>query len=245
VSTPEWTIRQATVGELERLVDLRLAMFDAMGLLDEENRERTRDDCRAYFEATLPSEEFRVWVAVVFGADIVGTEDGASSDEIGTCGGKPATPTGLADCVGTGGGASSVEIGTCGGGPAALTGPADCVDTGGVAGSGLTGTCEGESSALIEPSKGDPVASIGLVVHSVPPSPFNRVGREGYIMNLVTLPPLRRRGIARALLSHVIEVLRAEGVPVASLHATSDGRELYEELGFVLNEELPEMRLSL
>ena len=210
-------IRQATVGELERLIDLRLAMFDAIGLLDEENRERTRDDCRAYFEATLPSEEFRVWVAVVFGADIVGTEDGASSD----------------------------EIETCGGGPAALTGPADCVDTGGVAGSGLTGTCEGESSALIEPSKGDPVASIGLVVHSVPPSPFNRVGREGYIMNLVTLPPWRRRGIARALLSHVIEVLRAEGVPIASLHATSDGRELYEELGFVLNEELPEMRLSL
>ena len=126
-----------------------------------------------------------------------------------------------------------------------MTGPADCVDTGGVAGSGLTGTCEGESSALIEPSKGGPVASIGLVVHSVPPSPFNRVGREGYIMNLVTLPPWRRRGIGRALLSHVIAVLRAEGVPIASLHAAGDGRKLYEELGFVLKDDLPEMRLRL
>ena len=158
MTTPEWTIRQATVDEVDCLVDLRLAMFDAMGLLDEGNRGRTRGDCRAYFEATLPSELFRVWVMEV---------------------------------------------------------------------------------------EGELIASVGLVVHSVPPSPFNRVGKEGYIMNLVTLPPCQRRGIARALLSHVIEVLRAEGVPTASLHATSDGRELYEELGFSVRNELPEMQLRL
>jgi len=119
------------------------------------------------------------------------------------------------------------------------------VDTGGVAGSGQTGTGEGESSAPIETDEGEPIASIGLVVHSVPPGPLNLVGKTGYIMNLVTLPAWRRRGIARALLSHVIEVLRTEGVPLVTLHASSDGRGLYEELGFAVKDDLPEMRLPL
>ena len=153
-----WTIRQATVGEIERLVDLRMAMFDAMDLLDEEVRERTRGDCLTYFEATLPSEAFRVW--------IIETDDTL-------------------------------------------------------------------------------VASIGLVVHSIPPSPFNRIGKEGYIMNLVTLPEWRRRGAARALLNHVLGVLRDEGIPAATLHASADGRSLYEELGFSVSGELPEMRMYL
>jgi ribosomal protein S18 acetylase RimI-like enzyme len=212
-----WTIREGRTDELDRLVALRRAMFEGMGIDDPDVLDRVCHASRRYFTEQIPTGVFRVWVACASGVDTVDT----------------------------GGGASSEEIGTCRGGPAALTGPADCVDTGGVAGSGLTGTSEGESSALIEPGKGEPVASIGLVVHSVPPSPFNRVGREGYIMNLVTLPPLRRRGIARALLSHVIEVLRAEGVPVVSLHASSHGRGLYEDLGFELRDAVPEMTLRL
>jgi len=91
----------------------------------------------------------------------------------------------------------------------------------------------------------EPIGSIGLVVHSVPPSPANLAGREGYIMNLVTLPDWRRRGIARALLTHVLDILRAERVPVASLHASSDGRELYKDLGFTTDNGLPEMRIRL
>ena len=164
----EWTIRQATVDEIERLVNLRMAMFDAMGLLDEGNRERIRVDCMAYFEATLPTEVFRVWIAVALDAD----KSGIKRD-------------------------------------------------------------------------GELVGSIGLVVHSIPPGPSNRVGKEGYIMNLVTLPAWRRRGIARALLEHVLDVLRSEGVPAASLHASRDGRNLYENLGFKTREELPEMGLRL
>lgn len=106
--------------------------------------------------------------------------------------------------------------------------------TGGDSGSGQAGTC---AESLI--------ASIGLVIHSVPPGPHNLVGTVGYIMNLVTLPEWRRQGIAHALLSHVLDVLRAEGVAVASLHASTDGRCLYEDLGFQAKEDLPEMRRSL
>ncbi|MFC2105191.1 GNAT family N-acetyltransferase [Candidatus Bipolaricaulota bacterium] len=93
--------------------------------------------------------------------------------------------------------------------------------------------------------QGTPVASIGLVLHSIPPSPKNLVGKEAYLMNLVTLPVWRHRGIARALLIHVLGILREEDIPVVSLHATADGRQLYEDLGFVVLEDVPEMILKL
>ncbi len=104
---------------------------------------------------------------------------------------------------------------------------------GGAATSGQAEACEGE-----------PITLIGLVVHSVPPGPNNLVGKVGYLMNLVTLPAWGRRGIARTLVCHVLDVLCAEGVPVAaSLHASGEGRRLYEELGFRTRDEHPERRL--
>lgn len=173
-----WTIREGRCDEIERLVDLRLAMFDAMGILEDEDKPSVRDDCRAYFAETMPAGAFRVWVAVSSGAD--------------------ETNTGRE-----------------------------------------TGSGHGETR------ESDLIASIGLVIHSVPPSPHNRVGKAGYIMNLVTLPAWRRRGIARALIEHVLGVLRSEGVPIVGLHASNDGRSLYERLGFRVRDDLPEMRLSL
>ena len=89
---------------------------------------------------------------------------------------------------------------------------------------------------------GEPIASIGLVVHSVPPSPQNLAGKEAYIMNLVTLPEHRRCGIARGLLDCVLDVCRREEIPIASLHATSDGHGIYERAGFTIDTVLPEMR---
>jgi ribosomal protein S18 acetylase RimI-like enzyme len=89
------------------------------------------------------------------------------------------------------------------------------------------------------------IAGIGLVIHSIPPSPKNLIGKEAYIMNLVTIPTYQYQGVARRLLSHVLEVVRSEGIPKASLHATSDGRQLYGSLGFTILEDSPEMILKL
>jgi len=93
--------------------------------------------------------------------------------------------------------------------------------------------------------QGEPVASIGLIIHSIPPSPRNLAGKEAYVMNLVTLPKYRRQGIARQLLLHVLDVVRSEGIPIASLHATPAGRLLYEQLGFTISDDVPEMKLPL
>jgi len=89
------------------------------------------------------------------------------------------------------------------------------------------------------------IASIGLVMHSIPPSPKNLVGKEAYLMNLVTLPEWRHRGIARGLLTRVLRILREEDIPMVSLHAAADGRRLYEDLGFMVLENVPEMILKL
>lgn len=176
-----FTIREGRTDEIDRLVALRTAMFEAMGHDEPDTLERVALASRAYFVAQMPSGVFRVWVAVASGA-----------------------------C--TGGPKGSAQTATCGGGDIA---------------------------------SGEPMASIGLVVHSVPPGPSNLAGKEGYIMNLVTLPGWRRCGVARALLSHVLDVLRTEGVPVASLHASADGRALYEQLGFSADAGLPEMKIRL
>lgn len=87
------------------------------------------------------------------------------------------------------------------------------------------------------------VSSIGLVIHSIPPSPRNHVGKEAYVMNLVTMPAYRRQGIAKALLAHVLEVVNSESIPVVSLHASREGQSLYQFLGFRLREDVPEMTL--
>ncbi len=92
---------------------------------------------------------------------------------------------------------------------------------------------------------GTPVASVGLVIHSVPPSPRNVVGKEGYIMNLITLPGFRRRGIARRLMTCVLDVVRLEGIPRVSLHAAPEGQRLYAQLGFVEASGAPEMTRAL
>jgi len=90
--------------------------------------------------------------------------------------------------------------------------------------------------------EGPVIAGGGLVIHCMPPTMRNLAGRAGYIMNLVTLPAWQRRGIATAILRTILDALRAEGVPAASLHASAAGRPLYEREGF---EASKEMRLML
>jgi len=92
---------------------------------------------------------------------------------------------------------------------------------------------------------GQAVASIGLVVHSIPPSPDRLDDREAYIMSLVTLPSYRRRGIAAELLECALVFAREQGIGVASLHATSAGRGVYARAGFSERCEIPEMSVRL
>ena len=76
------------------------------------------------------------------------------------------------------------------------------------------------------------VACGGLVVNRHPPGPGNLEGRYAYIMNMVTDPAYRRRGLARLILAEIMAWVRSKRIAVASLHATDMGRALYKGFGF-------------
>jgi GNAT superfamily N-acetyltransferase len=61
---------------------------------------------------------------------------------------------------------------------------------------------------------------------------------EGPIMNVFTERSYRRRGLARALLQRVLEWAGANGLTSLVLHASAEGRALYEQAGFVPTNEM-------
>ncbi|GMV04230.1 MAG: hypothetical protein AMXMBFR53_05110 [Gemmatimonadota bacterium] len=89
------------------------------------------------------------------------------------------------------------------------------------------------------------VAGIGVLVRMVATRPLTKpsgevvlVDREGLVMNAYVTPSHRRRGLARTLLGRVLAWTREEGLHRVILHASSEGRALYEELGFVSSNEM-------
>ncbi len=76
------------------------------------------------------------------------------------------------------------------------------------------------------------VGTSGLCFYTTPPSYKNRTGRIAYIMNMYTLPSHRRMGIARHLFARILDEAKEVGVKKICLHATEDGRGLYEKFGF-------------
>jgi len=87
-------------------------------------------------------------------------------------------------------------------------------------------------------STGEAVSSGGVVFDQHPPGPGNLSGRGGYIMNVVTVPRYRRRGVARRIMQAMLTWLAERGIEHVSLHTTEMGKPLYEELGFVDSNEM-------
>lgn len=85
------------------------------------------------------------------------------------------------------------------------------------------------------------VAGAGLWLRPMLPRPTPTgiiKGREALIANVYTEPDWRRRGVARLLMRHVLEYTREHNVPRVLLHASDDGRPLYETLGFEPTNEM-------
>ena len=85
---------------------------------------------------------------------------------------------------------------------------------------------------LVLDDSGEPIGCGGLVFLQKPPSVDNHSGREGYIMNMYTMPAWRGRGIASQLLPTILAFVRKSGVTRVRLHATDQGRPIYERAGF-------------
>jgi GNAT superfamily N-acetyltransferase len=88
-----------------------------------------------------------------------------------------------------------------------------------------------------------PLAGGGVALPSWPSHPRDpHAPRAAVILNVYTEHEHRRTGLARAIMSTILDWLRQSGFQYVSLHASDAGRPLYDALGF---EATNEMRLRL
>ncbi len=89
---------------------------------------------------------------------------------------------------------------------------------------------------------GTVIAGGGLWLMDWPPHMVGAGPRRGNIVNVYTEPAYRRRGIARRLMEEILAWCRQNGVDAVVLHASQEGRPLYESMGF---QSTNEMRIML
>lgn len=86
------------------------------------------------------------------------------------------------------------------------------------------------------------VAGGAVIVSPWLAHPYDLGCRRATILNVYTDPEYRRRGIGCKLMQTMIDWCKRQGLARVTLHASDDGRHLYESLGF---EDSNEMRLKL
>ena len=101
---------------------------------------------------------------------------------------------------------------------------------------------EGSFRSWLACDNGRVVAGGAVVISPWPAHAYDLACRRATILNVYTEPEYRRRGIARQLMEVILAWCKQEGFARVSLHASQQGRHLYESLGF---EDSNEMRLNL
>ncbi len=108
------------------------------------------------------------------------------------------------------------------------------------------GLAAGDYVSFVASPHGRPdeiVAGAGIQVRKLLPRPLEgnagiRIGPEAIVLNVFTERAWRRRGIGERLMRHVIDWARTHGMARLVLHASADGRPMYERLGFVPTNEM-------
>lgn len=81
-------------------------------------------------------------------------------------------------------------------------------------------------------------AGVGVWIQEWQPLPFDMSARRGYVLNVYTAPHYRRRGLARRLMTMLLDACRDQGINSLVLHSSDEARHLYESLGFTPTNEL-------
>ena len=82
------------------------------------------------------------------------------------------------------------------------------------------------------------IASLGMMTVDWPPHPLHLEPARGYILNVYTEPAHRRRGLSRRLTNRALAEARKRGLHLLFLHATDQGRLVYEQAGFLAKNEM-------
>lgn len=86
---------------------------------------------------------------------------------------------------------------------------------------------------------GKTVAGAGLFISHLLTGPIAPDDpRRAYIYNVYVYPEFRRRGLATRLTQEILAYCRAQGLRLVWLHASEQGRPVYEALGFAPTNEM-------
>jgi len=78
------------------------------------------------------------------------------------------------------------------------------------------------------------VATAAVCFYQLPPSFSNPTGKVAYITNIYTENAFRKQGIASHLVNVLLDEIQTAGHRSVRLHASADGRAIYEKAGFVI-----------
>ncbi len=82
------------------------------------------------------------------------------------------------------------------------------------------------------------VAGAGLLFCDFPPHWRHAEPARAYVLNVYTEPAFRGQGLAKRLMGAVLDECRQRGVTIVTLHASPQGRPMYEGLGFSQTDEM-------
>jgi GNAT superfamily N-acetyltransferase len=80
--------------------------------------------------------------------------------------------------------------------------------------------------------EGKILATGGICFQEYPPNYESLPSRRAYIMNIYTLPEYRTQGLGAAIFQKLVEEASKRNITLISLHATEQGKGLYEKFGF-------------
>ena len=104
----------------------------------------------------------------------------------------------------------------------------------------------GEYVGWLASLRGDPqrvVGGGGVQLRRFLPRPDDSgkrilIGREAIVLNVYVEPDFRRRGVARRLMEEILAWVPTTDIVQLVLHASEEGRPLYEGMGFVHSNEM-------
>ena len=102
---------------------------------------------------------------------------------------------------------------------------------------------DGRYIAWLAEAGGEIVGGAGLQLRELLPRPARGGARlvrgpQGLILNVFTERAWRRRGVAAALMRELLSWCGENGIESVVLHASPEGRPLYEQLGFTPTNEM-------
>lgn len=82
----------------------------------------------------------------------------------------------------------------------------------------------------------DIIATGGICFYQIPPGFLNVTGNRAYILNVYAIKAYRRQGIAKNIFEKLMQEAHSRSILQISLHATDDGKNLYEHFGFKIKD---------